>query len=178
MKGVILLLLMGLLYQDASRVLFNGTKSNSLTDWYVVDDGVMGGRSKGSLTLNDAGNIHYTGIISLKNNGGFSSIRYNFSAKDVSKYTFVVLKIKGDGSRYQFRIKRATSDRYSYVKNFETSGSWESIKMPLNSFYPSFRGNTLDQPNYSGRMMEEIGILIGNKQAQGFSLEIEEIYLE
>ena len=90
----------------------------------------------------------------------------------------MVLKIKGDGKNYQFRIKSETSQRFSYITEFETTGLWETIKLRLDRFYPSFRGTTLNQPNYPVKVMEEIAILIGNKQKQSFSLEIEKIYLE
>lgn len=178
MKRFIILMLMGILYQDTSPVLFNGADTNSFYNWFVVDDGVMGGLSQGSLTLNDAGNIQYTGTVRLENNGGFSSIRHTFKTKEVSKYKFMVLIIKGDSKNYQFRIKSDTSQRFSYITGFETSGSWETIKLRLDRFYPSFRGTTLNQHNYPGKVMEEIAILIGNKQKQSFSLEIEKIYLE
>lgn len=178
MKGFIILMFMGILFQDTSPVIFNGADTNSLSDWFVVNDGVMGGLSQGSLTLSNAGNIQYTGTVRLENNGGFSSLRHTFKTKEVSKYSFVVLKIKGDGKNYQFRIKSDTSQRFSYITGFKTSGSWETIKLRLDSFYPSFRGITLNQPNYPGKVMEEIAILIGNKQKQSFSLEIEKIYLE
>lgn len=178
MKGILLLLLMSLLNQDISPVLFSGSKTNTLSSWFVIDDGVMGGLSQGSITLNEEGNISYTGVVRLDNNGGFSSIQHKFAIKDVSKYTFVVLKIKGDGKNYQFRIKSEASQRYYYIKSFETSESRETIKLRLDSFYPSYRGYTIDKPNYPGRVMEEIAILIGNKRKESFSLEIEEIYLE
>ena len=79
---------------------------------------------------------------------------------------------------YQFRIKDNSRERYSYISSFETSGDWETVKIPLNAFYPSFRGYRLDIPNFSGNYMEEVAILIGNKVKESFALEIEKIYLE
>jgi hypothetical protein len=178
MKGFLLLLYMSLLYQDISPVLFNSANSNTLSSWFVVDDGVMGGLSQGSIALNEEGNIIYTGVVRIENNGGFSSIHHKFATKDVSKYNFVVLKIKGDGKNYQFRIKSETSQGFYYINSFKTAGSQETIKLRLDSFYPSFRGYKIDKPNYPGRVMEEIAFLIGNKQKESFSLEIEEIYME
>lgn len=169
---------MGMLFQDTSPVLFKGSDTNTLTNWYVVDDGVMGGVSEGKLQFNGKGNILYTGVVRLENNGGFSSLRHRFATKKTSSYTFVILKIKGDGKPYQFRIKSEASQRFSYIQHFDTSGAWETIKIRLDSFYPSFRGTTLDKPNYPVLSMEEIAILIGNKRKEEFSLEIEEIYLE
>ena len=158
--------------------IYNFNEVSDITDWYVVNDGVMGGVSKGTLQLNDAGNGVFRGTISLQYNGGFSSIRYPFSTKEVSGYEFLVLRVKGDGKRYQFRVKSKRSQYYSYVAYFETSGEWETIRIPLNEMYPVFRGSRLNQPKYDGALMEEVGILIGNKKAEAFQLEIDSIYLE
>ena len=51
-----------------------GDKQNS-SGWSVVNDGVMGGRSVGKARLTDEGVMIFSGTLSLKNNGGFSSIR-------------------------------------------------------------------------------------------------------
>ena len=53
--------------------------------WFSVDDGVMGGVSKGKLSVED-GTLVFSGKLSLENNGGFSSLRsgdkkYDFSGK-------------------------------------------------------------------------------------------------
>ncbi len=147
-------------------------------NWFVVDDGVMGGLSQGALRKNDSGNALYTGTVRTENNGGFSSIRHNFESINVSDYTKVKLKLKGDGKSYQFRIKEDRSQQYSYIQTFQTSGDWETIEISLATCYPSFRGVKLKMPNYSGEFMEEIAILIGNKTKESFSLEIEKITLE
>jgi len=174
-QGILILLLM---HQTDSSFIYNAKEQNRNQKWYVVDDGVMGGLSQGKIQLNDAGNLKYSGTVRTENNGGFSSIRYEFDKKNSSKYTFLVLKVKGDGKNYQFRIKEDKSQRFSYISIFNTSGKWETIKIPLTNFYPSFRGNRLNRPNFDGQEMEEIAILIGNKTKENFVLEIEKIFLE
>lgn len=178
MKTILLFILMGTIYQNDSAILFDASNANELKNWYVVDDGVMGGVSQGNLKLNDQGAAQFYGTVRLENNGGFSSVRHSFDSKDVSSFTSVVLVVKGDGKPYQFRIKRDADQRYSYINSFTTSGDWETIKLPFDGFYPGFRGNTLNKPNYSGDSMEEIAILIGNKRKEEFSLEISKIYIE
>jgi len=59
-------------------VLFDFTKESNIQNWSVVNDGVMGGLSKGNFSVNDKGDGFFTGHVSLENNGGFSSVRYNF----------------------------------------------------------------------------------------------------
>lgn len=178
MKLIIILSIMSVMYQDKSSILFDFSNSKNISEWYVVDDGVMGGRSQGEMSFNDVGNGHFRGYVTTENNGGFSSVRYAFNTKNVSKFKKVILKVKGDGKTYQFRLKSDSSMHYSYIQSFETSGSWETIKLSFNNFYPSYRGSTLDLPNYPGEMIEEIALFIGNKRKENFSLEIEKIYLE
>ena len=178
MKAVIILLIISVMVQDNSSTIFDFKKAKHTSNWYVVDDGVMGGLSQGTLSINNTGNGLFKGYVTTENNGGFSSIRYEFNTKDVSKFKHVILKVKGDGKAYQFRIKENSSQRYSYIAPFNTTGDWQTIKISLSSFYPSFRGYNLDKPNYSGEVMEEIAILVGNKKKEKFSIEIENIILE
>lgn len=178
MKGIIVMLMLGFMCQESSVLIFDIKNDNDLANWIVVDDGVMGGLSEGSINMTDSGSALYSGTVRTENNGGFSSIRYGFDAKDVSKCGAVKLKVKGDGKSYQFRLKANRSTAYSYSNNFKTSGEWEIITLALESFSPSFRGKQLNKPNYAGDTMEEIAILIGNKTRESFTLEIEKIYLE
>lgn len=178
MKLIATLFILSVMCQDSSSNIFNFKNAGSTSDWYVVNDGVMGGLSKGTISINEDGNALFKGYVTTENNGGFSSVRYTFNKKDVSKFTHVVLKLKGDGKSYQLRIKENLSERYSFIATFKTSGDWETIKMPLSTFYPSFRGYKLNKSNFSGDYMEEIAFLIGNKVKESFVLEIDKIYLE
>lgn len=155
---------------------FNST--SQLSDWYIVNDGVMGGLSRGKLEINQEGHAVFSGTVSLENNGGFTSIRYPFSTRDIEDFPYLVLRIKGDGKRYQVRVKPNTSQYYSFVAYVDTRGSWETIKIPLKEMYPVFRGSRLDLPKFDGKKLGEIGILIGNKKAEEFRLEIDALYLE
>jgi hypothetical protein len=178
MKALIILLSLSVMFQDSTSTIFDFKIAKNTSNWFVVNDGVMGGLSQGTLTINNAGNGLFKGYVTTENNGGFSSIRHGFNKKDISKFEHIIIKIKGDGKDYQFRIKEKSSQRYSYISTFKTTGEWQTIKISLSSFYPSFRGYNLDKPNYSGAVMEEIAILVGNKKKEKFSLEIENIGLE
>lgn len=158
-------------------VLFDFDSNSDLGNWRVVDDTVMGGRSDGNFGLNAAGHGVFQGDVSLENNGGFSSIRYRFPTQEMETFSTVQLRIKGDGKRYQFRIKSNRYDRHSYIYHFQTSGAWETIEIPLTEMEPKFRGRALSLPNYPGQVAEEIAFLISNKRAEAFRLEIDKISL-
>jgi len=159
-------------------LLFDFHPASRLDNWFVVDDGVMGGLSQGRFFINEEGHGEFSGEVSLENNGGFSSVRYRFEALDVSSYKQIHLRIRGDGKRYQVRAKTNAADRHSYVSYFETSGEWQTIAFELNDLKPTFRGNRLNMPNFPGKQLEEIGFLIGNKTAEPFRLEIDWIGLQ
>ncbi|MDG1728814.1 MAG: CIA30 family protein [Algibacter sp.] len=175
MKNLVLLIL--LIIQNP-MTLFDFDSKSDISNWKIVDDVVMGGRSKGNFKINDAGNGFFFGDVSLENNGGFSMVQYRFDTKKTDPYSKVCIKLKGDGKTYQFRIKENDSDYYSYVVSFDTSKDWETIEIPFKNMYPAFRGRKLDTPNFSGKQMEMIAFLIGNKNAEVFNLEIENIVLK
>lgn len=158
--------------------IFDFNKECDMTKWYVVNDGVMGGKSKGKFELNPAGHGVFSGFISLDNNGGFSSIRHNFDAVNVSAFKRIAIRLKGDGKKYQLRIKSKSSDYYSYVQYFDTSGEWQTVEILLKDFYPTFRGMTLNMPNFPGEVMAELGFLFGQKKVENFKLEIDGITLK
>ena len=47
-----------------AKILYDFSSKNSVRDWYVVDDGVMGGRSKGNFYLNKEGHGVFLGNVS------------------------------------------------------------------------------------------------------------------
>jgi len=178
MNPLIITLIFSLFSQnDLNNIIYNFKNSRTLQNWTVVDDGVMGGLSKGNLGLNKEGNAVYSGHVLTDNNGGFSSLRYQFELRDVSSFKTVSLRLKGDGKSYQFRLKSNKGQYYSYVSKFDTTGEWETIVIAFKDFRPQFRGNVLDMPNFQGETMQEIAFLIGNKVKESFQLEIESIVL-
>jgi NADH dehydrogenase [ubiquinone] 1 alpha subcomplex assembly factor 1 len=155
-----------------STVLFDFTENKDTGNWMVVNDGVMGGLSEGTFTVGENGTAVFKGIVSLENNGGFSSLRCTTGKINVEGFTALELHLKGDGKKYQVRLKENSSDYFSYIYTFQTSGAWETVKIPLAEMYPSFRGSKLNLPNYSGKSMVELTFLIGNNKAESFYLEL------
>ncbi len=174
-----LTLILAMLFTNPNPALiFDFNLNTNLQNWQVVDDVVMGGKSSGNFNLNSDGHGVFSGEVSLENNGGFSSVRYDFpEKKSVKGFSKVIITLKGDGKPYQFRVKHKTSDYHAYVAAFETSGEWQKVEISLEAMYPSFRGRTLDMPNFSADFIEELRFLIGNKKPQRFELVVDKIEL-
>lgn len=160
-----------------TTLIFDFKEDSNINSWKIVNDVVMGGRSSSSFTLNKDGFGLFSGTISLDNNGGFSSVRHGFQSIKVTKDNTIRIKLKGDGKNYQLRVKNKSSNYYSYIYPFSTSGEWQEIEIPLKDMYPSFRGRKLNQPNFSHDDLEEVVFLIGNKKNENFNLLIDKIEL-
>ena len=146
-------------------------------DWSPVNDTVMGGRSDGGLEIRD-GILHFSGELSLENNGGFASIRH--AAKlDLSDRTGIRLRVRGDGRSYQLRLN--TNARYygrpvAYGSTFRTqTGTWIEVDVPFDKLKASFRGRQLDGYRFDPGQIEVVGILLGDKQAGPFHLQVERV---
>ncbi|WP_452223083.1 CIA30 family protein [Lacinutrix chionoecetis] len=174
----LLAIILTILFMSTSITIFDFSKDANISNWRIVDDVVMGGRSNGTFSVNNDGHGVFSGNISLENNGGFSSVRYDTEAISVFNHTKVSIRLKGDGKAYQFRIKNDRDDRYTYIGEFTTSGEWETITIKLNNMYPAFRGRTLDYPNFDKAQIEECAFLIGNKKEESFKLLIDSIWIE
>ena len=161
-----------------AEVLYDFSENSSLRYWSVVDDGVMGGVSQGSLRINYEGHGVFSGYVSLENYGGFSSIRYNTIPVSVVGYEFLSIKVFGDDKDYQIRVKSDYYDRHVYSKSFFAKNEWQEISIPLGKMKPQFCGRKLRMSNFNERSIVEIGILIGNKIEEDFTLFIDSISLE
>lgn len=158
-------------------MLFDFDKNADLRNWYIVDDVVMGGESNGRFYVNNDGHAIFEGSISLENNGGFSSVRHVFPYQQVTDSSRLLIRLKGDGKPYQFRVKHERGAYYSYVVTLQTTGEWQEVSMPLNEMVPTFRGRRLNLPDFDKNRIGQLGILFGNDRPESFRLMIDDIRL-
>ena len=154
------------------------THDNSL-HWRIINDSVMGGISSSKMELLPEGIGKFSGKVSLENNGGFASTRGTLTASPKFAHTNVLLKIKGDGKKYSFRIL-TNLDRVSYKQDFTTAkGTWQKIELSLADFTPTWRGQQLiNIPPINATQIQQIGFLISDKQEGLFELLVDWIQLE
>lgn len=160
------------------KTIFDFQENVDISNWIVIEDRVMGGRSTGTFFINKGGHAIFKGTVSLENNGGFSLVRYNMPKIDIGNHSIVSIRLKGDGKNYQFRVKNKDENYYSYIAEFSTSGEWQEIKIPLKEMSPSFRGQKLNQSNFDHNQIDELAFLIGNKKNEDFQLLIDKIELQ
>ena len=162
------------------RDLYDFTHQETSGVWMIVNDGVMGGISESRLSLDQQGFLVFEGRVSLDYGGGFASVRSILNRLDADSYDGIFIRFKGDGKRYQLRLRQGdTMDGVAYFRHFETRiGEWEEVFLPFDSFQASYRGRRLpDYPKLDTRRISQLGLMISDKQEGNFRLEVQRIAL-
>lgn len=149
--------------------------------WRAQNDGVMGGVSTGKASVAN-GKLHFKGVLSLENNGGFAQIYSPAVRSDYSGHTALRLRVLGDGREYQFRLSTDASfrgSRIAYRASFPTkAGEWTEIRLPFDAFVPSFRGRTLKGPPLDLSSITRMAFLLADGKPGEFALTVDWIALE
>lgn len=159
------------------KTLFKFSPGVDLSCWTVVNDGVMGGKSEGHLELTEEGFGKFFGNVSLENFGGFTSIKCELPYTLVNDNPQLAIRVKGDGTSYQFRIKHSPDDMLSYGNMFRTSSEWRTIYISLAALVPQWRGKSIKLPRFHHEGLSEFTILIANRKNESFELLIDKIEL-
>lgn len=151
-------------------------KEIGVDNWNIVNDGVMGGISTSTLSINSDSNLIFKGYLSLENNGGFASSRMSIKKNILDNVKSFKIKFKGDGNTYKLRL-RQDNKRVSYSCDFKSvKNKWTEVDIPIKDFKATWRGYSY--PNYSSietDKINSIGLQISDKQEGNFTLEIKYI---
>ena len=147
--------------------------------WFAVDDGVMGGVSQSTFSVNE-GCGWFHGEVSLENGGGFASVRRQPDEFEVSltRTAGIRLTVKGDGRAYQLRLKsRQLSDACAYrVIMTPPADEWATLSFPWQAFDAIRRGSLLtDAPSLEADSITQLGFLIADRTAGPFCLGVQRL---
>jgi monofunctional biosynthetic peptidoglycan transglycosylase len=149
-------------------------------NWRSVNDTVMGGVSSSSVRKVEDG-VRFSGLLSLQNNGGFTSMR-STNLKDVaSTVTEVMLTVKGDGRTYYMDLRSDNRrSAFSYRQSFSTkAGEKSTLRLPLRDFVATSFGRRL--PGVDGiraSRIQSVGITLADGKPGPFRLDILDIRFE
>ena len=147
--------------------------SDRSTAWYTVNDNVMGGVSRGGFRRTEEGEGRFSGQLSMRNNGGFSSIRTRIANTSLAGYDGVEMRVRGDGRLYTL-LAAPEGSRGSWQANFRASETWQTIRVRFEKMELSVRGwRPSSFPILSGRDIGMLGLLVADKQTRPFRLEID-----
>ncbi len=140
-----------------------------------MNDGVMGGVSKGGFKRSEQGTLLFSGELSLANNGGFASIRMKQSDLGLAGMSAIVVKTKGDGRTYWLDLRvvdqmSATSYRATLPT---TAGEWKETRVPFEDFKLQAFGRDLPYKAIDPASIASVGFTLADKKEGPFALEIE-----
>jgi len=165
-----------------AEVVIEDFKADAVSlNWQIVNDSVMGGISTSRMIRISDEVVRFSGELSLDNNGGFASVRATGSMPDLSGTDTISIRVKGDGRRYQFRLRSRTGWRVpDFSADFQTKvGEWQTYQFLISEFVPGWRGRKLRGVDpIKPDEIRSIGILLGDKNPGGFALDIDWIKAE
>jgi len=142
-------------------------------EWFSVNDNVMGGISKGQVERTKQDTMKFLGRLSLKNNGGFSSVRSQIPDFTLAGYDGLMLKIRGDDRYYSVLVTTLERGR-TWQTKFKTSTKWQIVKVPFKKMQMSVMGWRPNvSPKITGNRIRAIGFIIADKNETPFTLEVD-----
>ncbi|OVE75796.1 hypothetical protein BVX98_06985 [bacterium F11] len=157
-------------------MIFDFKSESDFNKWFSINDGVMGGVSSGRLEPSGAHTALFKGNVSFENNGGFSSVRSEKINIDFSGTSALILRVKGDGKKYKFRIQSSIhpSDVLYECVFHPSSSDWEEVTLPYKEFNVVRRGMRLkNEPPLDASTIQSLGFLISSQQEGPFELMID-----
>ena len=160
-------------FEDNNRMSNFGGKWDSITDF------IMGGESTIDLSF-EGGAMKMSGFVSPK--AGFTSFAgatanffdSDYEAYDLSKYSGIILKVKGDGKYYRINLcSQKVIDFDDFFATFKTEeNQYTEIQIPFSKFKQFGFG---EQVKWDRSDIYGISILTFGNANKNFNLEIDEI---
>ena len=167
----IFVLLLALLGSATAATIFEFSPKE--TTWYLRNDSVMGGISRSQIAY-QSGILEFTGRVRLENGGGFSGIRSVAGRYDLSNFSSVVLRVRGDGKRYGLQLGMDANSRITYRMQFNTvAGKWIEIRLPFAAFRAMRSGEFIKAVPLDTSRIAFFGLTFGNGKAERFKLELD-----
>lgn len=152
-------------------------KDGEELDWRIVDDRVMGGRSRGKMAISADGILSFSGNLSLENNGGFSSVRSGNVTLDLSDAEGLIVRVKGDGRTYEAHLStlaRFRGGEITFVGMLPTKkGEWTEVKVPFSELEGDFRGRRLEDAKFDPSEVRRITLELVDKKPGAFELQVD-----
>lgn len=89
----------------------------------------------------------------------------------------VRIQVRGDGRKYQFRIRHDGGfDGISWRTEFTSKNDWQTLDLPLDEFMPVYRGRGVPSagPVVPSRI-RQVGFLLADEQPGQFALDIRSV---
>ena len=167
--------------EEALRPLLDFAGPEAARQWQAVNDGVMGGVSDGRLRITEEGTLEFFDTLSLKNNGGFASVRTKPMELDIKAGDTLVVRMKGDGRDYVFNLyTKSRRMAFSYRAPLPTTkDEWTQVEIPLADFIPTAFGRRVQGMGpVKADQINGLGFMLSDKKPGTFQMQVEWVKVE
>ncbi len=160
---------------EGVKTIFDFSDGGQVQSWRTVLDGVMGGLSTGRVEMGDDTMV-FSGETSLRNNGGFSSMRVAVPERIFADSDAIRIRVKGDGRTWIIGTKNAAGmGGDSFWTRFDTvDGEWQDLVFPIDEMERHFFGQRRSG-SITPSEVRALEFYIYDKEAGPFRLEIDRI---
>ena len=145
--------------------------------WSVVNDGVMGGLSRGFLEEGDEA-LRFRGEI-VTDGGGFSSIRRTLARGELAGMTSLRVTMQGDARDYQISLRSDQAYRGRRVafraRLTSQEAGWAEAEVAMADLSPSIFGQPLRGGPFDTASAREIGFILADGQDGNFVIDLRRI---
>ncbi|MEM9824291.1 MAG: CIA30 family protein [Bacteroidota bacterium] len=168
-------------FANIAEITFDFGKNKDGNDWEIINDGVMGGLSKGEFEFTDH-TLKFYGSVSLDNYGGFTSIKSPFKTFDLGLAQKVKIRYKTSNQSIAINLENSKEFYKPYYKlNLEdTNDEWKSVEIEINQF----KGYSLGQEVSTKiskeflKSVQRIGFITSQKKEGKFNIEVDYLKFE
>ena len=150
-------------------------KDIDIDAWRFIKDQVMGGKSDGSMSLKEFTNQNFD-FISAKGNvstdgGGFLMFRKEINANNLSNFSKVKFKARGNNEKYFIHIKTKGSifPWVRYLGEFEVTDEWQDFEIEFTEFI-RYSNKNPKKRNLNPKKIKFIGV---EASGRDFDMEID-----
>ena len=145
--------------------------------WRMVNDNVMGGKSKGGVRFAE-GVMTFSGDINT-NGGGFSSVRLPIERGTLKGAKRIVMRLKHDG-RVPYRLLviddagRPREILHQRELSFDKpAGEWQTVTVDLGAMQPTFHGEPVDATALDPAAAVQVGFVLNDARDGPFALQVD-----
>jgi len=161
------------------RTLVDFADPDEFARWKVVDDGVMGGLSKGHIEQVE-GALSFTGTINT-NGGGFTSLRRQLPESAMAGAKSLRIHYSHDARSYEVTLRsdaRERGRRIAYrapLTPDESDCEWSVAVIDLSRLETSLFGQQVDAPAFATHEAHSIGLIIADGIDGDFAMQLKRI---
>ena len=179
MKVSLLIWMTFFILNNTMQLDFGASKSGE--NWLIINDGVMGGLSKGNIAYT-SNSIKFLGSVSLANNGGFTSFKSPFGIYNLSDAKKIKIRYRstGQGIAVTLETHRRFYRPYFKVYLAPTNSEWVSVELDIDQFMKY----TLGRPTGGSittkdlTLVQRVGFMTADKKEGPFEFEVDYLSIE